>query len=102
VPPDPPAQWVVKDFEWALDVWAATENPPDDLLILIATWGLGLLDEPQRNARPAEGLGGDIWFAIIPGTWDGTHMVTLTFFLDAVKREVRCSFFGYQTPPFGR
>ena len=102
MPPELPTQWVVKDFGPRLDQWAAIEGPPDDLLILISLWGLSLLDDPFRDARRAEGLGGDIWFAIIPGTFDGTHAVTLTFFVDSVDRTVKCSFFGYQSPPFGR
>lgn len=102
MPPDPPPLWTLRDFGDCLDAWTATERPPADLLIAINAWGLSLLEDPYRNAVRAEGLGGDIWFATIPGTFDGCHVVTLTFFVDALQHEVRCSYFGYVAPPVGR
>jgi hypothetical protein len=99
VPPERPTPWALDRFGPCLDVWERQENPPPDLLIIINSWLLGLLDNADVGQRMT-GMPG--WrFAVIPGTHDGEHMVTCIFRIDPEARTATCSYFAYQAPPFG-
>lgn len=97
MPPD--QQWKLFNFEPALDAWEQIERSPPDLLIIINSWLLELLDNALVGQRMT-GMPG--WrFAVIPGTHNGTDMVTCTFQADELTRVARCSYYAYQAPPFG-
>ena len=83
-----------------LDEWKGLEHPPDELLIIVTDWILGRMADPMVGARRATEFD-DLWFAIIPGTNNGTDMVTCTYWIDATNKVARCSFYGNQSPPFG-
>jgi hypothetical protein len=100
VPADPPRPWVLEGFLERLDEWRQLEQPPDDLLIIITDWILQRMNNPMVGARRAAGFD-DLWFAIIPGTHNGTDLVTCTYWIDVTSQIARCSFYGYQSPPFG-
>jgi hypothetical protein len=97
VPPD--SQWTLVRFDTALDDWERMENPPPDLLIIINAWLMELLDNALVGQRMSDFPG---WrFAVIPGTHNGTDMVTCIFQADERTKVAKCSFYAYQTPPFG-
>lgn len=98
--PDRPTNWDLIGFEPGLDTWEKLENPPPDLLIIINSWLLDLLDNADVGQRVTDMPG---WrFAVIPGTHNGTDMVTCIFRVDSEARTATCSYFAYQAPPFGR
>ena len=100
IPADPPPVWTLEGFLERLDEWKGLEHPPDELLIIVTDWILGRMADPMVGARRATEFD-DLWFAIIPGTNNGTDMVTCTYWIDATNKVARCSFYGNQSPPFG-
>lgn len=97
MPPD--SRWTLLDFDTALDQWERLEAPPPDLVLIINLWLMELLDNALVGQRMTDMPG---WrFAVIPGTHNGTDMVTCVFRADERTRIATCSYYGYQAPPFG-
>lgn len=98
MPPD--RRWELVNFDPLLDQWMRVENAPEDLRIIIDLWMMDLLDNlPLAGLRVPDKPG---WrFAVIPGTHNGTDMVTCVFRVDEEARTATCSYFAYQAPPFG-
>ncbi|GIF43456.1 hypothetical protein [Actinoplanes xinjiangensis] len=99
MPRDRPKPWDLIDFGPRLEQFEQQEKPPPDLLIIIGSWLLHLLDNADVGQRLTNMPG---WrFAVIPGTHSGVDMVTCIFRVDTEARTATCSFFAYQAPPFG-
>lgn len=89
MPPEP-APWKQEKFVEKLEIWVATEHPPADLRILVASWVFTRYDDPYADLRPEPGLPG-MWFGKIPGTDNGLgQAVACACWIDDHARTVRC------------
>ena len=90
--------WTLELFLERLDLWEDQEDPPPDLLIIVASWIQSRMDDPFENAERVDGFE-ELWFAVVPNSHDGGRVVTCTYWIYPAQRIVQCSYFGTLSLP---
>lgn len=96
VPPDP--RWELDRFPERLEWYERQYRPSPNLLVIVNSWLFTLMDDPYRDARRTPG-DEDLWFAEIPGSFDGhDRVVTCSYWILPKENVVRCDLFSEEPP----
>jgi hypothetical protein len=99
VPPESADPWHLDRFDERLDWWIRDTNPPQDLVIIVLAWVVGLRRDPFRGMHRVEGFA-DHYFGRVPNSDNGAGVaVTCSFMADEETRTIRCDLFGTLTLP---
>jgi hypothetical protein len=99
VPPKGIDRWHLELFDERLDWWVRDMDPPQDLVILVLDWILGLKNNPFVGMSEVEGFV-DYWFGPVPYTDHGAgYVVTCSFKVHRDTRVIRCDLFATLARP---
>ena len=97
--PDAARPWTLQLFLERLELWADEVKPSAELVIIVATWIQGRMDDPFEGVRRVEGFE-NLWFGAIPGSDDGLgNVVTCSYWINVSGHAVRCDLFSTSTWP---
>lgn len=90
MPPEPAERWHLDGFIDRLDTWIATEDPPDDLRLIVTAWVLTRYDDPYQGVRREPGFP-NLWFGPVPGSQHHQNsVVACSYWIEEQRHAVRC------------
>lgn len=93
--------WALEEFDYWINRWRETEEPPETLWKLVVRWLLSSLkyDPYPAKCRPAPQLGPTVWFAELPFGRDSKSIVTCTYEINSSDRVLTCRLLGELSLP---
>jgi hypothetical protein len=82
--------WNLTDFDDHLDLWVATESPPDDVRAIVAAWVLSRFDDPYRGMRRETDGHPNLWFGMVPRSRRADSAVYCSCLIFETVGTVRC------------
>jgi hypothetical protein len=82
--------WQLIGFEDGLDRWVSIDQPSVDLRFLVTEWVIGRADDPYTGVRRRAEIASNYWFGIVPGSYEGRHVIVCGYWIDEQTRSVRC------------
>ena len=84
------APWTLENFIEALDIWTESENPSDDLRIVVTAWVMSRADDPYQGVR-REASFDNYWYGTVPRSLhDDDKVVLCSYWIIESEHVVRC------------
>lgn len=84
----PEPEWQVLGFDDCMDLWIHTQNPPDELCILVANWLVARIENPHVGVRRRPDFPNQ-WFGKVTNSDHGSGAaVYCTYDLDEAEKIV--------------